>query len=47
VLAARYLDPAHLHTIIVGDARTQAPRLDALGLGKPVMVDAKALDKAP
>ncbi len=43
-LAARYLDPARMHLIIVGDARTQKARLAALGLGEPVMFDAALLD---
>jgi len=38
-LARRYLDPARMVWLVVGDARTQVPRLKALGLGEVTMVD--------
>jgi len=38
-LAQRYLHPEHMIYLVVGDARTQAPRLRQLGLGNPVMLD--------
>ncbi|MEX2528565.1 MAG: pitrilysin family protein [Gemmatimonadota bacterium] len=38
-LAERYLDPSEMVWLVVGDARTQLPRLEALGLGASVLVD--------
>jgi zinc protease len=38
-LAQRYLDPDHMIYLVVGDARTQLPRLRQLGLGAPVQLD--------
>ena len=38
-LAGRYVDPARMVWLVVGDARTQAGRLSALGLGEPIMLD--------
>jgi len=38
-LAAQYLDPRGMVWLVVGDARTQLPRLGALGLGAPVVLD--------
>ena len=38
-LAARYLDPAGMIWLVIGDARTQLDRLRALGLGEPVVLD--------
>lgn len=38
-LAGRYLDPDRMVWLIVGDARTQLPRLRSLGLGQAVMLD--------
>ena len=38
-LAGQYLDPDRMIWLVVGDARTQAPRLSALGLGEPIMID--------
>ncbi len=38
-LADRFLDPERMIWLVVGDARTQLPRLDALGLGTPQLVD--------
>jgi len=38
-LSERYLDPERMVWLVVGDARTQLPRLRALGLGEPVVLD--------
>ncbi len=38
-LAERYLDPAGMVWLVVGDAETQLPRLRALGLGEPILLD--------
>ena len=38
-LAARYLDAERMVWLVVGDARTQLPRLRALGLGEPILLD--------
>jgi zinc protease len=38
-IAGRYIRPAAMTYVIVGDAATQASRLEALGLGKPVIVN--------
>lgn len=38
-LADAYLDPDGMVWLVVGDAATQMPRLDALGLGAPTRVD--------
>ncbi len=38
-LAARYLDLDGMIWLVVGDARTQLPRLRSLGLGEPVLLD--------
>jgi zinc protease len=37
-LAGRYLRPTAMTYVIVGDAATQAKRLEALGFGPPVMI---------
>jgi zinc protease len=37
-LAGRFVRPGEMTYVIVGDAETQAKRLEALGLGAPVMV---------
>ncbi|MDA0312954.1 MAG: pitrilysin family protein [Gemmatimonadetes bacterium] len=42
-LAGEYLGPAGMIWLVVGDARTQMPRLRALGLGDPVMLDRNGL----
>jgi zinc protease len=39
-IAARYLDTGHMIMVVVGDAATQAKRLEALGYGAPVLVPA-------
>ena len=38
-LADKHLNPDEMVWLVVGDAATQAPRLTALGLGAPVMLD--------
>ena len=38
-LAGRYLKPTAMTYVIVGDAATQAKRLEALGFGPPVMLN--------
>lgn len=38
-LAGRYLRPTAMTYVIVGDAATQAKRLEALGFGAPVMIN--------
>jgi zinc protease len=38
-LADRFLDPTDMVWLVVGDARTQRPRLRALGLGDPITID--------
>ena len=41
-LARTYLDPSRMIYVVVGDARTQLARLEALGLGAPILVDRDA-----
>ncbi|MEO1136323.1 MAG: insulinase family protein, partial [Pseudomonadota bacterium] len=38
-LAETYIRPGAMNYVIVGDAETQAARLEALGFGAPVMID--------
>jgi zinc protease len=38
-LAQQYLDADRMIWLVVGDARTQRGRLQALGLGAPIPVD--------
>ena len=38
-LASRYVRPAAMTLVVVGDAATQAARLEALGFGTPVMIN--------
>ncbi len=38
-LSERYLDPERMVWVVVGDARTQLPRLGALGLGPVTLLD--------
>ena len=40
-LAARYLKPDAMTYVVVGDATTQAKRLEGLGFGAPVMINAE------
>jgi zinc protease len=46
-VAAQYLDPEHLVMAIAGDRKIIEPRLRALGLGSPTMVDVDALFAPP
>ena len=39
-LAKEYLHHDQMIYLVVGDAKTQLPRLKALGLGKPVLINA-------
>ena len=41
-LAERYVDPRRVVFLVVGDARTQLPRLAALGFGRPILIDRNA-----
>ena len=41
-LARRYVDPARMVVLVVGDAQTQLPRLSAVGLGGPILIDRDA-----
>lgn len=36
--ARKYIDPAKMYYVVVGDAKTQAKELEKAGLGKPVIV---------
>ena len=38
-LAANYLHPDKFIYVVVGDAKTQLPRLEALGIGEPVLLN--------
>jgi zinc protease len=40
-LAESYLNPAAMNYVIVGDAATQANRLEALGYGAPVLINSR------
>jgi zinc protease len=37
-LANKYIDPARMYYVVVGDAKTQLKELEKVGLGKPVLV---------
>lgn len=37
-LAKKYIDPAKMYYVVVGDAKTQLKELEKVGLGKPVLV---------
>lgn len=39
LLAEKYVDAGKMIYLVVGDANTQLPRLSALGLGEPVLLD--------
>jgi zinc protease len=36
--AKRYIDPARMYYVVVGDAKTQLKELEKVGLGKPILV---------
>lgn len=38
-LSAKYLDPNRMIWLVVGDAKTQLPRLKELGLGEPILIN--------
>jgi zinc protease len=38
-LSQRYLDPSKMVWLVVGDAKTQLPRMKDLGYGEPVLID--------
>jgi zinc protease len=38
-LAKKYIDPAKMYYVVVGDAKTQLKPLEKIGLGKPVLVN--------
>ena len=37
-LANKYIDPAKMYYVVVGDAKTQLKDLEKVGLGKPVLL---------
>jgi zinc protease len=37
-LANKYIDPAKMYYVVVGDAKTQLDELEKVGLGKPILV---------
>ena len=37
-IAKKYIDPARMYYVIVGDAKTQLEPLESLGLGKPQLI---------
>ena len=37
--AVKYIDPARMYYVVVGDAATQLKELEKLGLGKPVLIE--------
>ena len=37
-LSQKYLDPSNMVWLVVGDAKTQLPRMKALGFGEPVLI---------
>jgi zinc protease len=36
-LAKKYIDPARMYYVVVGDAKTQLKDLEKVGLGKPIL----------
>ena len=38
-LSQKYLDPNKMFWLIVGDAKTQLPRLKELGFGEPILLN--------
>ena len=36
-LANKYIDPAKMYYVVVGDAKTQLKELEKVGLGKPIL----------
>jgi zinc protease len=37
-LAKKYIDPARMYYVVVGDAQTQLKDLEKVGFGKPVLM---------
>ena len=37
-LSSKYLDPGKMYWLVVGDAKTQLPRLKELGFGDPIVI---------
>jgi len=37
-LVNKYIDPARMYYVVVGDAKTQLDDLEKVGLGKPIVV---------
>jgi zinc protease len=37
-LANKYIDPARMYYVVVGDAKTQLDELEKVGLGKPILI---------
>ena len=37
-LAGKYIDPARMYYVVVGDGETQLKELEKIGFGKPVLV---------
>ena len=40
-LAQTYLDPSRMVWLVVGDAKTQLPRMKELGFGEPILLNAE------
>jgi zinc protease len=38
-LSQKYLDPNKMIWLVVGDAKTQLPRMKELGLGEPIQLN--------
>jgi zinc protease len=38
-LSAKYLDSGKMYWLVVGDAKTQLPRLKELGFGEPILLN--------
>jgi zinc protease len=34
----KYIDPAKMYYVVVGDAKTQLEELEKVGLGKPILI---------
>ena len=43
-LANKYIDPARMYYVVVGDAKTQLKELEKVGLGKPIFDEIKYLN---
>jgi zinc protease len=38
-LAQKFLQPDNMYYVVVGDAETQLPALEKIGLGKPILFE--------